>query len=156
MLLAILLKGLYHCQVLSDTARDNLEALVRNASTCLSQHERTVPRKQRCVSVATCSPTPKHPQCVMSHITSCSGRGCCSHLKLPVFPVSIVIPVKQNSGRLVTWDQMCSLKIHAEFLQLQWIRDALVWLYKNLISLFFTPESSGGYEAYKITTYNWE
>lgn len=57
-----------HWKSLSDTARDNLEAVVWNAVTCLSQHEHIVLQSQRCVSVATRSPIPKHP----SHVCHAS------------------------------------------------------------------------------------
>lgn len=53
---------------LSDSARDNLEAVVWNAVTCLSQHEHGVPGSRGCVTVATHSVIPKHPAFSMSHI----------------------------------------------------------------------------------------
>lgn len=63
-----------HWKSLSGTARDNLEAVVWNAVTCLSQHEHTVLQSQRCVPVATRSPTPNIPaMCAMPHITRGSG-----------------------------------------------------------------------------------
>lgn len=108
----VLLKGFhFFLKSLSDAGRDNLEAAVWNAVTCLSQHEHTVPQSR---GVFLWQPAVRY-QNSSPCLISLAAKGCCPLKHRSCSSVSIVIPVSQSSWRAVMWAETFSLKIHVEF-----------------------------------------